>query len=198
MELTTEQKIIEAAKIVFTKKGYAATRTRDIAEEAGLNLALLNYYFRSKENLFRIIIEDKFKQLFGIIMPILIDKNVALEEKIKTLVNHYTDLLLENEDLPIFVLNELKTNTRLMEHILQNVSSLTKNVIESQLQEKNYTLSTPNFIVNVISLSLFPFVTKPLFISAGLLTEDNFDDFVIERKRQIPIWMMQILKKSPK
>lgn len=198
MELTTEQKIIEAAKSVFTKKGYAATRTRDIAVEAGLNLALLNYYFRSKENLFRIIIEDKFKQLFGIITPILIDENVTLEEKIKTLVNHYTDLLLENEDLPIFVLNELKSNAKLMEHILQNVSSLTKNVIEAQLQEKDYTLSTPNFIVNVISLSLFPFVTKPLFISAGLLTEENFNDFVIERKKQIPIWMMQILKESKK
>lgn len=198
MELTTEQKIIEAAKSVFTKKGYAATRTRDIAVEAGLNLALLNYYFRSKENLFRIIIEDKFKQLFGIITPILIDENVTLEEKIKTLVNHYTDLLLENEDLPIFVLNELKSNAKLMEHILQNVSSLTKNVIKAQLQEKDYTLSTPNFIVNVISLSLFPFVTKPLFISAGLLTEENFNDFVIERKKQIPIWMMQILKESKK
>ena len=46
---STESKIKDAAKIVFHKKGFTATRTRDIAEEAGLNLALLNYYFRSKK-----------------------------------------------------------------------------------------------------------------------------------------------------
>ncbi len=52
---STEEKIKEAARRVFTQKGYAATRTRDIAEESGLNLALINYYFRSKEKLFDII-----------------------------------------------------------------------------------------------------------------------------------------------
>ena len=56
INLSTEEKFKEAARIVFTKKGYAATKTRDIAEQAGLNLALLNYYFRSKEKLFEIIV----------------------------------------------------------------------------------------------------------------------------------------------
>ena len=52
---STEQKIKEAARKLFTEKGFDAVKTRDIAEEAGLNLALLNYYFRSKEKLFEII-----------------------------------------------------------------------------------------------------------------------------------------------
>ena len=68
-ELTTEEKIIDAARKLFTQNGFSATRTRDIAEEAGINLALLNYYFRSKQNLFQIIIEEKFDQLFGVIIP---------------------------------------------------------------------------------------------------------------------------------
>lgn len=58
-DLSTEQKIIEAARKVFTRKGYSATRTRDIAEEAGLNLALLNYYFRSKQKLFELVMAEK-------------------------------------------------------------------------------------------------------------------------------------------
>ena len=58
-ELSTEEKIIAAARKLFTQKGFSATKTRDIAEEAGINLALLNYYFRSKQNLFQIIIEEK-------------------------------------------------------------------------------------------------------------------------------------------
>lgn len=57
MELTTEEKIIVAARKIFTQKGFSATRTREIAEEAGVNSALVNYYFRSKKNLFHIIIE---------------------------------------------------------------------------------------------------------------------------------------------
>ena len=55
--LSTEEKIKAAARKVFMEKGYGASRTRDIAEEAGINLALLNYYFRSKEKLFNEIIQ---------------------------------------------------------------------------------------------------------------------------------------------
>jgi len=60
IDLSTETKIKEAARVVFYKKGFSATRTRDIAEEAGINLALLNYYFRSKEKLFEIIMFETF------------------------------------------------------------------------------------------------------------------------------------------
>ena len=65
-DLSTEEKIKAAARKVFTQKGYSATRTRDIAEEAGLNLALLNYYFRSKEKLFELIMAEKMQQFFGV------------------------------------------------------------------------------------------------------------------------------------
>ena len=71
VDLSTEEKIKEAAKKVFLKKGYAATRTRDIAEEAGINLALLNYYFRSKEKLFDLIMLEKLEKFFGVIAPVL-------------------------------------------------------------------------------------------------------------------------------
>ena len=70
-EQSTEEKILEAASEVFTKKGFAGTRTRDIAEKAGINLALLNYYFRSKEKLFEQVMKIKVVLLFGKIFPIL-------------------------------------------------------------------------------------------------------------------------------
>ena len=69
-EVTTEDKILSAASKVFTEKGFAGTRTRDIAEEAGINLALLNYYFRSKEKLFQQVMKLKIVLLFGKILPI--------------------------------------------------------------------------------------------------------------------------------
>ena len=194
MELTTEEKIITAARTIFTQKGFSATRTRDIAEEAGINLALLNYYFRSKKNLFRIIIEEKFDELFGMIGPILSDANVSLEEKIETLVSNYTDLLLANEDLPFFVLSELKSNEYILEKVKKNARMMSQPVIENQLRERGFTISTLNFIMNVVSMTLFPFLSKPLFVSTGLVKEEEFTNFVMDRKQHIPTWVMNTLK----
>ena len=194
IESTTEEKIIAAARKLFIQKGFSATRTRDIAEEAGINLALLNYYFRSKQNLFQIIIEEKFDTLFGLIGPILSDKEVPLEEKISTLVASYTQMLLENEDLPLFVLSEIKSNEFILEKVKQNAELLSQPVIENQLKERGFTISSFNFIMNVMSLTLFPFMSKPLFVASGLAKEDEFAQFVTERKKDIPTWIMNTLK----
>ncbi len=195
-ELTTEQKIVEAARKIFTQKGYAATKTRDIAEEAGINLALLNYYFGSKENLFKQIVTEKFEDLFGLMSPILSNKNITLEEKIQTLVKNYTNLLIENEDLPIFVLNELKNNGSIFDHILQQARTISQPIIDEQLVSNAHTISTPDFIMNIVSLTIFPFIAKPLFIASGLLKEEEFLQFIHNREKLIPEWIFAILKQS--
>lgn len=193
MLLTTQEKIIAAARIVFTKKGYSATRTRDIAEESGINLALINYHFKSKDNLFEIVIQEKFEELFGMISPILSNSQISIEDKIESLVTNYTKLLLDNEDLTIFVLNELKTNERILEKALQNARMLSQPVIEIQLRERGFKISTLNFIMNTVSLTIFPFLSKPLFVSSGLLKEEEFASFVMDRKQHIPTWVMNTL-----
>src|SRR5690349_22519623 len=96
--LSTEDKIKEAARKVFTQKGYAATRTRDIAEEAGINLALLNYYFRSKEKLFEIVILEKMHILLGKIGPAMMDERTSIEQKVEQIAEHYINTLVANPD----------------------------------------------------------------------------------------------------
>ena len=193
-ELTAEEKIIDAARKLFTQNGFSATRTRDIAEEAGINLALLNYYFRSKQNLFQIIIEEKFDQLFGVIIPILSNSEISIEEKIETLVTNYTNLLLGNDDLPLFVLSEIKTNEFLIKRVKQNAEILSHPVIEKQLKERGFTTTGFNFIMNVMSLTLFPFMSKPLFVTSGIVKEEEFAHFIEQRKKDIPKWVMNTLK----
>src|ERR1700712_323657 len=100
-DISTEEKIKEAARNIFTRKGYSATRTRDIAEEAGLNLALLNYYFRSKEKLFEIVMLEKMQKYFGVLAPVLNDASTSLENKVETIASKYIDLVIENPDLPL-------------------------------------------------------------------------------------------------
>lgn len=193
-EISTQQKIISAARTVFTKKGYAATRTRDIAKEANVNLALLNYYFKSKENLFHIVILEKFEKLFNILSPALSNEKISLEEKIQLLVNNYMNLLSEEEDLPLFILNELKVNSDLFKNVLQQVKAISYPVIDKQLKELGSSMTTADFIMNIISLSLFPYVAKPLFVSAGLLTMDEFENIMSNRRNLIPQWILNTIK----
>jgi len=197
VELSTEQKIITAARIIFSRKGFAATRTRDIAHEAGINLALLNYYFGSKKNLFKMIVREKFQLLLVNMIPTLSDEQISLKEKIGILSENYTNMLLENEELPIFVLNEMSVNREFFADLLSGARTISQPIIEKQLKEienqlmeRGLTISVTDLIINVFSLIIFPFVAKPLLISSGLLTEENFKAFVTERKGKIMEWII--------
>src|SRR5260221_8076178 len=88
-QLSTEEKIKVAARKVFLRKGFSATRTRDIAEEAGINLALLNYYFRSKQKLFEEVMREKIQTLLQTVIPVLNNQSTNLEKKIELVVSNY-------------------------------------------------------------------------------------------------------------
>ncbi|MFA6838403.1 MAG: TetR/AcrR family transcriptional regulator [Dysgonamonadaceae bacterium] len=189
--LTTEQKIVNAANKLFSQKGFAATKTREIADEAGINLALLNYYFGSKENLFKIVVKEKFRMLVEVMAPILSDKEIPLRDKVESITNNYTDLLLENEELPIFVLNEWSLNKEMFAEITLNARKIAQPVIENQLKESGVELSAADFITNILGLIMFPFVAKQLIISSGLVKEEEFLTFVTERKEKIKEWIVK-------
>ena len=193
-KVTTENKIIMAANILFAQKGYSATTTRDIAKEAGTNLALINYHFGSKENLYKKVVREKLMILIGAMGPILSDEEISLEEKIESIVGNYTTLLLENEELPIFILSELTVNKEFFVDITQNTRQLAQPVIDKQLNEREIDLSAVDLIINTLSLTMFPFVAKPLITTAGLIKEEGFIDFVTERKKKILEWILKTTK----
>lgn len=192
-ELDTEQKIKEAASKLFTKKGYAATKTRDIAEEAGINLSLLNYYFRSKEKLFNIIMGEKIREFFGIVVPVITDESLTLEVKINLFVEKYIETLTENPDLPLFVLNEIRNNPKhFVEEIGANKILMNSSLME-QIKAKKPGINPLHFIMNLMGMSVFPFLSKPVFMAAEAVDEDSFLELMHERRRLIPIWMNAIL-----
>lgn len=192
-DLSTEEKIKSAAQLVFMKKGYAATRTRDIAEEAGINLALLNYYFRSKEKLFELIMLEKLSKFFGAIAPILNDTNASLDQKIVSFSNNYIDLLTANPELPLFILSEVRTNPERFVNKLP-VAKVADSHFIQQLQERRPDVHPLHFLMNVLGLSVFPFVMKPVFQASGILNERAFAARMEERKALIPRWIMGMLK----
>jgi len=190
-DTSTEEKIKEAARIVFTKKGYAATRTRDIAEEAGLNLALLNYYFRSKEKLFHIVMEEKFEQFFGMVIMILNNDETSVKEKIIAVANDYIDMLLANPDLPIFVLSEIRNNPELFSNRISG--KLIKSTFFRQLSELKPDVNVFHLILNLLSMIIFPILAQPVISQIEALKDQAFKKFILERKRLIPIWFDAML-----
>ncbi len=193
VDTSTEEKIKEAARKVFSQKGYFGTRTRDIADEAGINLALVNYYFRSKEKLFDLVMQEKVYQLFGTIVPILINESLSLGVKIEIIADTYTDMLIENPDLPIMVFNELKHNPHDFGVKVQLMPALLESSFFRQIHARNKDINPVQFLLSIIGLIVFPFITKPIFTSIGGIGKEEFYQLMNDRKRYIPIWVNAIL-----
>lgn len=193
-DISTEEKIKHAARKVFMKKGYAATRTRDIAEEASINLALLNYYFRSKEKLFNQVMKEKLQQFFGVLIPIISDSSTTLESKIDVIVSKYIDMLSENPELPLFVLSEIRTGQAQLAEILPIEKITGKISFIKQLQEKNPKINPVHFFMNILGMTVFPFIARPAFEAISILDKKDFESMMEERKKLIPLWIKKSLK----
>lgn len=191
---TTEEKIKEAARKVFLQKGYAATRTRDIAEASGINLSLLNYYFRSKEKLFQIVMQEKLQKLFGTITPVINDPDTDLEKKIELFAGNYTTILIENPDLPLFVLSELRNDPEKIAVKTGFAKALTQSVLVQQLKERRPDLNPLHFFMSLLGMTVFPFIARPVLNAAGAASEQAFKALAEERKALIPKWVKAILK----
>jgi AcrR family transcriptional regulator len=199
--LSTEEKILQAARKLFTQQGFAATRTRDIAKEAGINLALLNYYFRSKEKLFDIVMMDNFRQFIRGISIHLLDNANTIEEKIQRIVTAYIDFLNKNPDLPIFIINEIRGNTsRVTQQINEEIAPLRAHMFR-QLQEagrqgKITPIDPFHFIANLVGLTVFPFIGRPILQRVTGVNDQQFRAFMEERKQLVPIWINAMLRGS--
>lgn len=193
IDLSTEEKIKAAASVVFTRKGYAATRTRDIAEEAGINLALLNYYFRSKEKLFQLVMMEKMGKFFGVVAIVVNDTTLTLEEKVTRIVENYIELLSTHPDLPIFVLSEIRANP---EQFVTRfpLGRIFESDFMKQIRKKQPDLHPTHLMMNLLGLVIFPFIMKPVLHHSGILPEKAFHTQMAVRREMIPKWINAFLK----
>ena len=199
-DISTEERIKAAARKVFHQKGFAGTRTRDIAEEAGINHAMLNYYFRSKEKLFGIVMMETMAQFFKGVNLMLNDENTSLDEKIDLIVSNYVDLLLKEPELPTFILNEVRPNPQAFVEQNPIKEALTHSVLTRQYAEAvaRGEITEPNLmqaILNVIGLVIFPFIAKPILTSIVNIPEEQYKALMLQRKTLIPQWIKAILWK---
>ena len=197
---STEEKIKSAARRVFHIKGYAGTRTRDIAEEAGINLALLNYYFRSKEKLFEIVMFETLADFMQSMTSVFNNAESSFENKLEMVINNYITLLTKEPEIPLFILSELRTNPDLLLQKMNVKAIVMQSYFVKQLKEIMYKNNMAqkdllHHIVNIIGMTIFPFVASPIVQSIGEVSNEQFNAMMEERKTLIPIWIKAILNK---
>jgi AcrR family transcriptional regulator len=201
-EASAEEKIKEAARKLFTQKGFAATRTRDIAEEAGINLALLNYYFRSKQKLFDLVMMENFRNFLGHIKVNFKDASLPMAEKIEKIVAAYIDFLTQFPDLPMFILNEIRGNpskiaARINEEIAPARSEFFRELAAANEAGK-IALTPFQFVANLVGLTVFPFVARPVLQRLLNVNNEQFKANMQERKQLVPLWLKMMMTPQDK
>ncbi len=171
---TTEEKILEAAKNVFVSKGMEGARMQEIADEAGINKALLHYYFRSKERLFEAIFSEIIKFAFPKITRIVLSEEPVIT-KIEQVIDAYIDLLIKHPFIPGFVMKELNRDpSGLFKMIIK--FGLNPQFIFDQLQlamdrGEIIKMNPRHLAANIISMCIFPFAARPIL--SFVIFKDN-------------------------
>ncbi len=199
-DINTEEKIIRAAKKVFMQHGMAGARMQCIADEAGINKALLHYYFRSKEKLFSIVFQKAVKESIPQIVKVF-NTEAHLFDKIRKFVREYLEFIGENPYLPMFIMHELASRPEhlqaLLESIKIDIDFITKNIEEEIEKGTIIPIKPSHLMVNIISLCVFPVVAKPMisrfFVPNG--NNDAYDQFLEERKEVVADFVINSIKK---
>lgn len=186
---TTREKLIETAKELFLTKGVDRVGVREIATKAGINLSLMNYYFRSKEMLFEAIFEMLINEK-AVGLKQILDSDKPLEEKIKDYVYSYIDILIDDPLLVSFVLSVIHRNNDKIANMkaifnLYNTDSFAAQLRNEVELGKIRPIDPEQFYVSMISLILFPFSIKPLIADRNKLDERATKLFLVERKRAV-------------
>ena len=192
-DISTEEKIRQAAEKEFMKKGFAAARIRDIAANAGINLALLNYYFRSKEKLFELVMAEKVERLFALILPVLNDKGTSLQQKLVLISEHYTQMLLDEPSLPSFVISEMQQQPEKFAGRIRFSSEIMQSEYIAQLKNVDPNTNPLDHLVSYLGILIFPYLMRPVLAASGTLDEKTFKEQIEKRKKMAPIWMGNIL-----
>lgn len=202
----TEQRILEAARAVFVRKGTAGARMQEIAAEAGVNQALLHYYFRSKERLSAAVFQQFATKLFPALIQTL-GSDASLDEKIDRFVAIYLENLQQTPFLPAYLLAELHHHPERVEQMLSSIAGESpSNVmrplfrkLESQITERVRAgtmrpIAAEQFAANLISLCIFPFAARPMFRIVFEMDDARFASFIERRKTEIPLFVRNALR----
>lgn len=196
----TEEKIFDAATDVFIEKGMDGARMRDIAEHAGINKALLHYYYRTKEHLFNAVFEKIAGYMFAKFAPVF-DTSLSLEEKIRFFFREHISFLQKNPRLPAFLLNEINRHPERIKKLISNIDferiwTMIHSQHSDELKKYNITKeSIPQLMTTIAAISVFPFAARGVIDSIFKKTGYDFNQYIEERKDYAADFVIKAIKK---
>ncbi|RDB06996.1 TetR/AcrR family transcriptional regulator [Runella aurantiaca] len=186
---SSEEKIKEAAKTVFLKKGYAGTTARDIAEAASMNIALTNYYFRSKEKLFFEIFRDLFSYYCKNTLKIF-EKPISIREKLIELIEEDFQMMKKEPSLVLFLMTEIHRDPERLLPELSRFKELLHVTLSNQIEEeiingRMRNISVEHLMPLIMGSLQFVFVGKNMNMKMYNASEDEFNTFAENHKNLI-------------
>ena len=201
----TEQRILRAARQVFIQRGTSGARMQEIAAEAGVNQALLHYYFRSKQRLAEAVFLEAASRLGPAILRLLAS-DAPIEAKVEGFVHLYIDTIREHPFLPGYILAEVHQHPERMK-ALQVAAGVQPAMVArallgrlgGQLEERAAAgtmrrIAPEQFVVSLLALTIFPFAARPVIAVALDLDDDAFARFLDQRRAELPGFILNALR----
>jgi len=190
-KINTEEKILDAAKEVFTEEGKAGAKMQMIADRAGINKSLLHYYYRSKDKLFAAVFKFAFGKMASKIFNIF-ESDDDFFTQLEQFIENYLSILLKNPFIPMFILGELnkKHNNIAAELILKSDVNIDffDAIVQKEIQKGTIKkdIQAKNLLINILALCIFPVIAKPIIEPVVFNNEtDAYKNYIKNRKDEI-------------
>jgi len=202
----TRDRILDAAHDVFVRRGTAGARMQEIARDAGVNQALLHYYFRDKASLAEAVFVRAARSFLPPVLATLAS-DLEIEEKVRRVVEIEFDNLGRAPYLPAYVLSELNHHPERAEQLArammgERVDSVVPGVfdvlgrqIDAAVERGEMRPITPHqFLANLVSMVIYPFAARPL-LSFMLETDGvRWEDFIARRRTELPDFLLRAIR----
>ena len=201
IKMSTEEQILKSAIAVFQRDGFSGARMQDIADLAGINKALLHYYYRSKDKLFQAVFVSVMSKVIDEMQTVLAS-DVHLVEKIRLFFDKHISFMQKNQFVPGFLISELNRNPELVLNVLKEINvHKTFGGFVSQINqaiEKGdiRPIDPQQLFINMLALSVFPFGARGMLFGVLQFDENRFDEFVEARKSLCAEIIINWIKKA--
>ncbi len=196
-DLSTETKIKDAAKRIFITNGFNGCTSREIANEAGINVALLNYYFKSKGQLFDIIISSVLKDFTLSIIDVL-KNNMSLINKVRILIEKEYEFLSKHPEIPNFIINELGKKDKNFFECLDiaeefHKTKIFQEVLDAQTSGEMRKIDLVSLMLLMMSNCHFPFMAKPMIKTINSLEDAQYNEHLMVHKQYVTEMLINYL-----
>lgn len=196
-----EEQILLVAKELFMQYGYDGVSTTQVAKAVGCNQALVHYYYRTKQNLFKIICQQEIQKMLKILADIP-QEDISFENFIEKIIEAQIGFLKNNPDAPFFIIGELRHNSEVLKMMRELFSEFGKEIVGKirlfvQMKQSKGELndvSIEDLLIDIVSLDVMSFVGQVLFTQILEMDSQTQEAFLERRKTHIKKLILSSIK----